>query len=117
MAYIYPIYHIVSITSIIMFMLRYSVWHIFTPDPDPCPYCSIAKMQAGPPPLQGIPMMQGVRGYHGILLPFQHQIVHTHDNKELWQYLASLEIFMGLQTCNTLYEAWAYLEIEKDSWA
>ena len=74
-------------------------------------------MQAGPPPLQGIPMMQGVRGYHGILLPFQHQIVHTHDNKELWQYLASLEIFMGLQTCNTLYEAWAYLEIEKDSWA
>jgi len=29
MAYIYPIYHIVSITSIIMFMLRYSEWHIF----------------------------------------------------------------------------------------
>ena len=30
-AYIYPIYRIVSITSIIMFMLRYSVWHIFIP--------------------------------------------------------------------------------------
>jgi len=29
MAYIYPIYHIVSITSIIMFLLRYSEWHIF----------------------------------------------------------------------------------------
>ena len=31
MAYIYPMYRIVSITSIIMFMLRYSVWHIFIP--------------------------------------------------------------------------------------